>query len=89
MALGMLSCAAKIVLAQADRDKAVLDLLQKLGQVYSFMIQDEILGQIPSMSPILGQISQQTLECAHFIRDYSDKKNFWGKTHKKCPFGNK
>ncbi|KAG1848589.1 hypothetical protein C8R48DRAFT_729834, partial [Suillus tomentosus] len=36
-----------------------------------------MLGQIPSMGDILGQISQQTLECARFIRDYSETKNFW------------
>ncbi|KAG1896110.1 WD40 repeat-like protein [Suillus fuscotomentosus] len=29
------------------------------------------------MKDILGQISRQTLECANFIRDYSDKKSFW------------
>ncbi|KAG1903364.1 uncharacterized protein F5891DRAFT_947518, partial [Suillus fuscotomentosus] len=77
MALGVLSCASKIILAQADRDEAILDLYKKLGQVYSFMTQDDTLDQISSMSTILGQISQQTLECAHFIRNYSEKKNFW------------
>ncbi|KAG2054385.1 hypothetical protein BDR06DRAFT_1050198 [Suillus hirtellus] len=32
MALGVLSCASKIILAQADRDEAVLELYKKLGQ---------------------------------------------------------
>ncbi|KAG1859617.1 hypothetical protein DFJ58DRAFT_286078 [Suillus subalutaceus] len=77
MALGALSCAAKIILAQADRDAAVLKLLEKLRQVYMFMAQDETLGQISTMRVILGQISQQTLECAQFIKNYSDTKNFW------------
>ncbi|KAG2141151.1 uncharacterized protein EDB93DRAFT_639803 [Suillus bovinus] len=79
MALGVLSCAAKIVLAQVDRDKAVLKLVNKLCQVYSFITQDKdrMLGQIPSMRIILGQISQQTLECAQFIQNYSETKNFW------------
>jgi len=66
----------QIILAQADRDKAILNLLKKLGQVYSFVMQDDTLQQVSSMSTILGQISQQTLECARFIRDYSEKKNF-------------
>ncbi|KAG2335671.1 hypothetical protein BDR05DRAFT_1006571 [Suillus weaverae] len=77
MALGVLSCAAKMILAQTDRDAAVLKLLEKLCQVYGFMTQDQILGQISSMRIILGQISQQTLECAQFIKSYSETKNFW------------
>jgi hypothetical protein len=65
-----------MVIAQSDRDQAVLVLVNKLDQVYGFMIQDETLGQISSMRSILGQISQQTLECARFIRDYSETKSF-------------
>jgi hypothetical protein len=65
-----------MVIAQSDRDQAVHRLVDKLDQVYGFMIQDETLGQISSMRDILGQISQQTLECARFIRDYSETKNF-------------
>jgi hypothetical protein len=65
-----------MVIAQSDRDQAVLGLVNKLDQVYGFMIQDETLGQISSMRSILGQISQQTLECARFIRDYSETKSF-------------
>ncbi|KAG2107521.1 uncharacterized protein F5147DRAFT_761311 [Suillus discolor] len=77
MALGVLSCAAKIILAQADRDAAVLILLEKLCQVYGFITQDRMLGQISSMRIILGQISQQTFECAQFIQKYSETKNFY------------
>ncbi|KAG1901391.1 uncharacterized protein F5891DRAFT_1029204 [Suillus fuscotomentosus] len=77
MALGVLSCASKIILAQANRDEAVLDLYKKLGQVYGFITQDDALLKISSMRDVLGQISQQTLECANFIRDYSEKKSFW------------
>ncbi|KAG2107527.1 uncharacterized protein F5147DRAFT_653374 [Suillus discolor] len=81
MALGVLSCAAKqsfaqIILAQTDRDAAVLKLLKKLCQVYGFITQDQMLGQISSMRIILGQISQQTLECAQFIKKYSETINF-------------
>jgi hypothetical protein len=65
-----------MVIAQSDRDQAVLVLVNKLDQVYGFMIQDETLGQISSMRSILGQISQQILECARFIRDYSETKSF-------------
>ncbi|KIK32150.1 hypothetical protein CY34DRAFT_19251, partial [Suillus luteus UH-Slu-Lm8-n1] len=77
MALGVLSCTAKIILAQTDRDAAVLQLLEKLCEVYNFVTQNEKLSQIESMSAILGKISQQTRECAHFIQNYSETKNFW------------
>ncbi|KAG2102842.1 uncharacterized protein F5147DRAFT_654925 [Suillus discolor] len=45
MALGMLSWTAKVILAQADRDAAVLELLKKLSEVYDFMTQDRKLNQ--------------------------------------------
>ncbi|KAG2344492.1 hypothetical protein BDR05DRAFT_189862, partial [Suillus weaverae] len=77
MALGVLSCAAKMILAQANLDTALLKLLEKLGEIYGFITQDEILGQISSMRAILGKISQQTRECAHFIKNYSKTSNFW------------
>ncbi|KAG2343552.1 WD40 repeat-like protein [Suillus weaverae] len=75
--LGLLSYASKIVLAQTDRDKGILRLLEKLGQVYDFMMQDKTLGGIQSMQSIVGRIVQQTLECSQFIKDYSTTKNFW------------
>jgi hypothetical protein len=65
----------QIILAQRDRDNAIHELLEKLGQVYGFT-QDEMLGKISSMDPILGKISQQTRECADFIKNYSETKNF-------------
>jgi hypothetical protein len=65
----------QIILAQVDCDAALLKLLDKLYEVYSFIIQDEMLGQISSMRAILGKISQQTRECAHFIRSYSETRN--------------
>ncbi|KIK39900.1 hypothetical protein CY34DRAFT_807748 [Suillus luteus UH-Slu-Lm8-n1] len=77
IALGVLSCASKMVIAQSDRDQAVHRLVDKLDRVYGFLIQDEMLDQISSMRGILGQISQQTLECARFIRDYAETKSFW------------
>ncbi|KAG2055098.1 hypothetical protein BDR06DRAFT_356609 [Suillus hirtellus] len=82
IALGGLSGAAKIVLAQADRDEAMLSLLKKLKDVYDFISDSERLRQISSMRTVLGNISQQTLECAHFIRDYSKIKSFWKRTGK-------
>jgi hypothetical protein len=54
----------------------VLRLLQKLDEVYGFITQDDNLAKIESMRNVVGKIAQQTLECARFIRDYSETKNF-------------
>ncbi|KAG1789927.1 uncharacterized protein HD556DRAFT_750281 [Suillus plorans] len=77
MALGMLSAASKIIIAQAQRDKSILRLLKKLAEVYRFMAQDDSLGKIESMRDIVAKVVHQTLECARFIRDYSETKSFW------------
>ncbi|KAG1894942.1 uncharacterized protein F5891DRAFT_1281362 [Suillus fuscotomentosus] len=77
MVLGVLSAASKIIVAQAERDKCIYSLLKKLAEVYRFMTQDDSLSKIESMRGIVGKIVQQTLECARFIRDYSETKNFW------------
>jgi hypothetical protein len=64
----------QMILTQVDRDFAVYRLLAKLAEVYDFILQDETLSHISSKSDIVGRISQQTLECARFIRDYSETK---------------
>ncbi|KAG2029149.1 hypothetical protein BDR03DRAFT_1096314 [Suillus americanus] len=75
--LSVLSTASKIILAQTERDESVQSLLKKLEQIYDFMSRKDTLGQISSKRSIAGRIAQQTLECAGFIRDYSEKKSFW------------
>ncbi|KAG2113855.1 uncharacterized protein F5147DRAFT_834817 [Suillus discolor] len=77
MALGVLSAAAKIILAQVKRDESVDRLLQKLDEVYGFITRDENLSKVESMHDVIGKIAQQTLECARFIREYSETKSFW------------
>ncbi|KAG1873644.1 hypothetical protein DFJ58DRAFT_366515 [Suillus subalutaceus] len=76
VALGALSAASEIILAQTERDESVQSLLDKLEEVYRFMSQDDTLGQISSKHNTAGRIAQQTLECARFIRDYSKTKSF-------------
>ncbi|KAG2128368.1 uncharacterized protein EDB93DRAFT_1108997 [Suillus bovinus] len=76
MSLGILSAAAKIILAQAQRDESVHRLFQKLDQVYGFIIQDDNLFKVESMRDVVRKIAQQTLECARFIREYSETKSF-------------
>ncbi|KAG1904384.1 uncharacterized protein F5891DRAFT_1275928 [Suillus fuscotomentosus] len=82
MALGVLSAAAKIILAQAKRDESMDRLLQKLDEVYGFITRDENLSKVESMHNVIGKIAQQTLECARFIREYSETKSFWKRVGK-------
>ncbi|KAH7905203.1 hypothetical protein BJ138DRAFT_1165211, partial [Hygrophoropsis aurantiaca] len=77
IALGVLSTASKIILAQDSRDEAVLRLLTKLDQVYSFVSQDDTLAQMSSMRTIVARIAQVTMECAEFIRSFAETKGFW------------
>ncbi|KAG2352652.1 hypothetical protein BDR07DRAFT_1615578 [Suillus spraguei] len=77
VALSTFLSASKVILAQTNRDEAVASLLYKLEQVYNFITQDDMLRQLSSMDDIIGQIAQQTLECANFIAHYSETKSFW------------
>lgn len=40
------------------------------------MVQDKTLGLISSMRGFLGQIFQQTIECAYLIKDHAETKSF-------------
>jgi len=66
----------QIIIAQAERDRSINNLLQKLAGVYRFITQDGDLGKIESMHSIVGKIIQQTLECARFIRNYTETESF-------------
>jgi cell fate (sporulation/competence/biofilm development) regulator YmcA (YheA/YmcA/DUF963 family) len=85
--LGVLSTASKIILAQTVRDQSVQSLLERLEQIYDFMSQKDTLGLISSKRHIAGRIAQQTLKCAGFIRDYSEKKCFWKRLGKNAVSG--
>ncbi|KAG1901261.1 uncharacterized protein F5891DRAFT_979464 [Suillus fuscotomentosus] len=72
MALGVLSAASKIIVAQAERNKSIYSLLKQLAEIYRFMTQDDNLISL--------EISFSRLfECAHFIRDYSETELLLGK----------
>ncbi|KAG2131616.1 uncharacterized protein EDB93DRAFT_1108078 [Suillus bovinus] len=74
MALGVLSAAAKIILAQAERDESVDRLLQKLEEVYGFITQDDNLSKVESMRDVIGKIAQQTRVCPFHQGILKDEK---------------
>jgi hypothetical protein len=66
----------QIIIAQAERDESIHSLYKKLADVYRLMTEDDSLDKIESMHGIVGNIVKQTLECARFVRDYSETKSF-------------
>ncbi|KIM88434.1 hypothetical protein PILCRDRAFT_3429 [Piloderma croceum F 1598] len=83
----IISATHQIVLVQKERDKAIDHLVAVMNDVYSFVQEAEPLKNITSHRQIVADISQQTIECAYFIHDYSIKKrtarNFMSDTDSK------
>ncbi|KIK33456.1 hypothetical protein CY34DRAFT_99569, partial [Suillus luteus UH-Slu-Lm8-n1] len=76
IAVGVLSAACKIIIAQKTRDDKILSLYKRLVDVYSFMTDSDNLDKITSMRDMTEKVSEQTKHCAHFIEEYSEPKNF-------------
>ncbi|KAG2738391.1 WD40 repeat-like protein, partial [Suillus brevipes Sb2] len=82
VALGIFTCASKMILDQANRDVEVSQLLSKISDVYALLMEGEGLARIASMPEICEKIARQTLECADFVVHYSDMKSFWRRLRK-------
>ncbi|KAG2742087.1 hypothetical protein P692DRAFT_20749482, partial [Suillus brevipes Sb2] len=76
VALGIFTCASKMIFDQANRDDQVSRLLLKISEVYALLMEGEGLARIASMPEICEKIARQTLECADFVVHYSDMKSF-------------
>lgn len=57
-------------------DKSITALLEKICQVYEFVLQDKTLARIDSTKDTLLQIAQAVQESAQFIAGYSKTKSF-------------
>ncbi|KIK12665.1 hypothetical protein PISMIDRAFT_689280, partial [Pisolithus microcarpus 441] len=77
MALSVLTFAAQLIIAQANIDKAVLALVEKLGYVYTFLLEKDTIENMKSMKENLGKIARVVSDCAGFIKNYSNTTNFW------------
>ena len=67
---------SQTVLAQADRDSAIVRLVGIIDDVLSFIKEAEPVKKIKSHGRIIALMAQQTTECAYFIRDYATNKSF-------------
>ena len=63
------------IIDQKNRDAAVCALLSKMDDVYVFLTNAEV-RDIRSMKEVVERISQQTLECSYFIREYAQNEKF-------------
>jgi hypothetical protein len=65
------------VLAQAQRDKAMSDLLDVISNIYDFVNSS---GCIQNLGPVrvtlLEKLASETMDCAYFIQDHAMAKNF-------------
>ncbi|KIJ41765.1 hypothetical protein M422DRAFT_255075 [Sphaerobolus stellatus SS14] len=78
MASTILLSAVKPVLAQNERDKAMQELLKTIYNVYGYFTAAERLSVLDeNRIKLLQRMSQQTVECAYYIRDQSKVKKFY------------
>jgi hypothetical protein len=66
----------KVVLAQKARDEALDHLVEVMNDAYSFVNEAAALKEIESHKQIIAVLTQQTIDCAYFIRDYAINKSF-------------
>jgi hypothetical protein len=69
---------SQTILAQVDRDRCIVRLVEVMDDVFSFVKEAEPIKKIESHGPIFKLMSQQTTECAYFIRDYAMNKSLCG-----------
>ena len=61
------------VKSQLERDKAVIELFKTMEDVYTFVDAIESLpSKLKLLEEIVGKILNQTVNCAIFIRAYTD-----------------
>jgi hypothetical protein len=64
------------VLAQKARDEAIDHLVEVMNDAYSFVNEAAALKEIESHKQIIMVLTQQTIDCAYFIRDYAINKSW-------------
>ncbi|KAG6328328.1 hypothetical protein ID866_10761, partial [Astraeus odoratus] len=74
--VGLLTKAAQMILDQDTLDGSVSALLEKVQEVYEFLLERDMLEYINTKEHILVQIAQVVGNCAEFIAKYSERKSF-------------
>lgn len=66
----------QLIITQANLDSSISSLLEKVRSVYEFLLEGDTLSSFDARKDTLGQIAQVISNCAQFIKDYSETKNF-------------
>ncbi|PFH46478.1 hypothetical protein AMATHDRAFT_88311 [Amanita thiersii Skay4041] len=67
----VISFGFELVLAQADRDDKVVELVDKLKSLYEVIDTMKGLKAIPHITTILNRLLGQTVQCGYFLQNYS------------------
>ena len=65
-----------MILAQANLDASIATLLSRVRDTYVLILENKSLLKINATKDVLVQIAQIIRECAFFISQYLDTKNF-------------
>lgn len=66
----------QLIINQATLDHSVSSLLLKVKYVYEFLLEGDTLSDLVTMKDILERIARVISDCAQFIVNYSERKNF-------------
>ncbi|KAL4072384.1 WD40-repeat-containing domain protein [Scleroderma yunnanense] len=77
MALTTLTTASNLILSQTNLDASIGDLISKIKQIYELILENKVPSKINTTKDVLVQLAQIVQECAHFVANYSETKNFW------------
>ena len=66
----------QMIITQINRDASVDALVIKINEFYHFITEDNRPSKLTSMQDILKSMADQILDCARFIKNYSERKNF-------------
>jgi hypothetical protein len=64
------------VIAQKDRDDSINELAKIMGETYALLQEVDPLKKVKSHESTIISLMKKTIECAYFIRDYAEIKNF-------------
>jgi len=65
-----------MIITQVNRDASIAILVVKISEFYKFITEDGRLSELLSMQVVVKSMADQILDCARFIKNYSETKSF-------------
>ena len=66
----------QLIITQTNLDQSISSLLLKINNVYEFLLEEDTLSDVDPMKDTLARIAQIISECAQFVKNYSETKDF-------------